>query len=119
MGSLRIRPVTFRSGTSAIDENGQEQIKEIVSSISHYPNFRIMVKGHSGMRGDPAANRELSRVWAEAVKRYFEVNYGMDPNRIRVMAAGSDEPLSRKSDESEREYENRLKRVEVMLLTGK
>lgn len=119
VGSLRIRPVTFRSGTSAIDENGQEQIREIVASIKHYPNFRILVKGHSGLRGDPAANRELSRVRAEAVKRYFEINYGIDPNRIKITGAGSDEPLPRKGDESEREYENRLKRVEVMLLTGK
>ncbi len=119
VGSLRIRPVTFRSGTSVIDENGQFQIKEIVESIAHYPNFRILVKGHSGMRGDPAANRELSRVRAESVKKYFEVNYGIDPNRIKVYGSGSDEPLPRIAGESEREYDNRLKRVEVLLLTEK
>ncbi|HOP28599.1 MAG TPA: phosphate ABC transporter substrate-binding/OmpA family protein [Spirochaetota bacterium] len=119
VGSLKIRPVTFRSGTSMIDESGQEQIKEIVESIRHYPNFRILVKGHSGLKGDPSANSELSRVRAEAVKKIFVTSYGMDPNRIRTNGVGSGEPLSRLTDESEREYDNRLKRVEVMLLTEK
>lgn len=119
VGSLKIRPVTFRSGTSTVDESGQDQIKEIVESIRHYPNFRILVKGHSGMKGDMAANSELSRVRAEAVKKIFVTGYGMDPNRIRTNGVGSGEPLSRLTDESEREYDNRLKRVEVMLLTEK
>ena len=119
VGSLKIRPVTFRSGTSTVDESGQDQIKEIVESIRHYPNFRILVKGHSGMKGDMAANSELSRVRAEAVKKIFVTGYGMDPNRIRTNGVGSGEPLSRLPDESEREYDNRLKRVEVMLLTEK
>lgn len=119
VGSLKIRPVSFRSGTSLLDDNGQEQIKEIVESIRHYPNFRILVKGHSGMKGDAAANSELSRVRAEAVKNVFVTGYGMDPDRIRTNGVGSGEPLSRMGDESEREYDNRLKRVEVMLLTEK
>ena len=119
VGSLKLRPVTFRSGTSVIDDNGQEEIEEIVESIRHYPNFRILVKGHSGLRGDAQANRELSRVRAEAVKKYFETSYGIDPNRIRTIGAGSGEPLSRRGEESEREYDNRLKRVEILLLTGR
>ncbi len=116
VGSLKIRPVTFSSGTSLIDESGLAQIREITESISHYPNFRIMVKGHTGMKGDPEENRKLSMIRAQVVKRELEMNYGVDPNRVKAIGIGSGEPLSRLNDESDRAYDNRLKRVELFLL---
>jgi outer membrane protein OmpA-like peptidoglycan-associated protein len=119
VGSLKLRPVTFSSGTSAIDESGLAQIKEITDSIRHYPNFRILVKGHTGMKGDPEENRKLSLVRAQVVKRELEINYGVDPNRIKAIGIGSGEPISRQSDESDRAYDNRLKRVELFLLMEK
>jgi outer membrane protein OmpA-like peptidoglycan-associated protein/ABC-type taurine transport system substrate-binding protein len=116
VGSLKLRPVTFSSGTSVIDESGLAQIKEITDSIRHYPNFRILVKGHTGLKGDPEENRKLSLIRAEVVKRELEINYGVDPNRIKATGIGSGEPISRQSDESDRAYDNRLKRVELFLL---
>lgn len=119
VGSLKLRPVTFSSGTSVIDDSGLAQLKEITDSIRHYPNFRILVKGHTGMKGDPEENRKLSMVRAQVVKRELELYYGVDPNRIKAVGIGSGEPISRLSDESERAYDNRLKRVELFLLMEK
>ncbi len=116
VGSLKLRPVTFSSGTSLIDESGLAQIREITDSIRHYPNFRIMVKGHTGMKGDPEENRKLSLIRAQVVKKELEQSYGVDPNRVKAVGIGSGEPVSRQSDESDRAYDNRLKRVELFLL---
>ncbi len=117
VGSLRLRPVSFRSGTESLDENGKEQLRLIVNSIRHYPNYRILVKGHTGLRGDPAENRKLSSMRAESVRRDLVFTYGIDTNRILVRGMGAMEPLPQEEDESDRSYNNRLKRVEVLFLT--
>ncbi len=117
IGALKLRPITFRSGTSVLDGNGREQIKQIVENIMHYPNFRILIKGHTGLRGNPGANASLSLKRAMAVKKELQYPFNIDGNRIRVMGMGSREPLLKNSGESDRGYNTRLKRVEILFLS--
>lgn len=117
IGALKLRPISFRSGTSVLDYNGKEQVKHIVENIRHYPNFRILIKGHTGLRGDPAANVALSLKRARAVKNELQYSYNIDGNRIRVAGMGSREPLLKNSSESDRGYNTRLKRVEILFLS--
>lgn len=119
VGALKLRPITFRSGTSVLDSNGVNQVKEIVNNIKHYPNFRILIKGHSGVRGDQKANLALSLSRANSVRNELQHSYNIDPNRIRVIGMGSREPLARIENESDRSYSNRLKRVEIVFLSDK
>ncbi len=117
LGSLRLRNVTFQSGTADLDYNGQEQLDASVETLAHYPNFRVLVKGHTGVRGDPEANEVLSQQRADAVKGYFMQAHGVDPNRMRAIGMGGSEPLEQVDGESSRAYSDRLKRVEVYLVS--
>ncbi|MBN2443074.1 MAG: OmpA family protein [Spirochaetales bacterium] len=119
VGSLKLRPITFSSGTSDLDEMGEMQLDVIVENIKHYPNFRIVVKGHSGTRGDDQANLRLSQERADAVKAYMIRYYNISENRIRAIGRGNTEPLARQPDESSRSYEDRLKRVEIYLVSAR
>ena len=118
IGTLKIRPITFMSGTSEIDSKGRIQLDAIVENIKHYPNFRILVKGHTGTRGDTQANLQLSQERADAVKQFLENTYNIDFNRIRALGVGANKPLPKKSGESSRAYAIRLKRVEIRLVAG-
>ncbi len=117
VGTLKVRPITFQSGTDALGPDGKEELDKAVTSLSHYPNFRIIVKGHTGLRGDAAANRALSQRRAEAVARYLRVTHDVDENRVRAVGKGSSEPLPRLPGEGERRYQYRLPRVEMFLVT--
>ncbi|MCP4134412.1 MAG: OmpA family protein [bacterium] len=119
IGALKLRPISFRSGTSNLDENGRSQIKLIVDNVRHYPNFRLLIKGHTGTRGDQKANIDLSMSRAKAVKSDLQYSFNVDPNRIRVVGMGGKEPLPKGNDESARAFNNRLKRVEILFLSGK
>ncbi len=118
VGSLRLRPVSFRSGIESLDDAGREQVKLIAESIRHYPNYRILVKGHTGLRGDPAENVKLSQLRASSVGQELVAAWRIDPNRVHVRGMGASEPLPKETDESDRSYNNRLKRVEVLFVTG-
>ncbi len=116
IGTLKLRPITFMSGTSEIDSRGKIQLGNIVENVKHYPNFRIVVEGHTGVRGDNQANLALSLERAEAVKEYLAYKYTIDSNRMRAIGRGGNQPLSKKQGESSRAYNTRLKRVELRLV---
>ena len=96
---------------------GKQELDRVAAMLRHYPRFRVLVKGHSGLRGEPAANRLLSQERADAVSRYFRITYDMDPDRLRSLGFGSSQPLPRRPGESDRVYGYRLPRVELALVT--
>jgi outer membrane protein OmpA-like peptidoglycan-associated protein len=116
VGTLKIRPIVFQSGSSELTYEGKQEMDRAVSNLRHYPNFRLEISGHTGQRGDSEANRILSRSRAESVARYLRVTYGLDANRVRAIGRGGDEPLERRPGESDRAYGYRLPRVELTLV---
>ncbi|MFA6158825.1 MAG: phosphate ABC transporter substrate-binding/OmpA family protein [Candidatus Paceibacterota bacterium] len=117
VGTLKIEPIVFQTGTSDLLLEGKEDLDKIVARLKHYPTFRILVKGHTSMRGDPEANGALSLDRASAAARYLQVTYGIDPHRIRSLGLGGTKPLPREPGESGRAYDYRLPRVELSLLS--
>lgn len=115
VGTLKLDPIIFQHGDSSLDVLGKEVVDRAVELFSHYPYFRIVVKGHTGTRGDPDENQRLSQERAEAVSRYLTVTHNIDPNRIRAVGYGGERPLPRSEGESLRAWQYRLPRVELAL----
>lgn len=116
VGTLKVRPIVFASGTSDLMLTDKEQIDEIVKSLNHYPTFRVEVRGHSGIRGDKNANLLLSEDRADAVLRYIDITHGIENHRFRAVGFGGTQPLERRPGESNRAYGYRLPRVEIVLV---
>ncbi|WPD21244.1 MAG: phosphate ABC transporter substrate-binding/OmpA family protein [Candidatus Electrothrix scaldis] len=116
VGTLKIEPIIFQHGSSELDLFAEEVLKKVVARLQHYPNFRIVVKGHTGLRGDPEQNRALSQQRADSVASFLVKKFHINPNRIRAVGYGADRPLSKLPGESKRTYEHRLLRVEIALV---
>lgn len=116
IGTLKLRPINFSSGSDALSLSDKERLDEIAESLSHYPAFYIEVRGHSGVRGEAEENRVLSQDRAEAVMRYLMLTHGVPDNRIRAVGFGGTRPLAREPGESDRAYGYRLPRVELTLM---
>ncbi len=116
VGTLKLDPVTFQHGSSELDLLGKEVIDKAAKLLDHYPHFRLLVKGHTGTRGDPAENQRLSRERADSIVRYLEITHNADRNRMRALGLGANQPLARKSGESFRTWQYRLPRVELVLV---
>lgn len=117
VGTLKTLPVVFQSGTAELSLEGKQELDAAMENLRHYPNFRVIVKGHTGLRGNAEENLKLSQERAESVGRYLQVTYGVDPHRLRIVGYGSEKPLPRMPDESERAYGYRLPRVELALVS--
>jgi len=96
--------------------DGKAQLDLAADNLKHYPNFRILIKGHTSKRGDNKANKKLSKARANAVKKYLESIYNIDANRVKAAGFGGSNPLLRRDGESFREYNYRLSRVEISLV---
>lgn len=117
VGTLKVRPITFQSGTGVLDDRGQDELKKAAKNLAHYPNFRVVVRGHTGISGDSAANRQLSQIRAQAVKNYLTSSLNIVAPRIRAEGFGAEQPLPRLPGESDRAYKYRLPRVELYLVS--
>jgi outer membrane protein OmpA-like peptidoglycan-associated protein/DNA-binding transcriptional LysR family regulator len=116
VGTLKVDPIVFQQGTSNLSLLSKQVVDAAVERLRHYPNFRVVVKGHTGTRGDKQLNQELSQQRAEAVQRYMTITYNIDPDRLRSVGFGGSAPLERRGGESKRAYEYRLPRVELVLV---
>jgi outer membrane protein OmpA-like peptidoglycan-associated protein/ABC-type nitrate/sulfonate/bicarbonate transport system substrate-binding protein len=116
VGTLKMRPISFSSGSDMLTIEDKEQLDDIAENLSHYPSFRVEVRGHSGTRGDAEENRLLSQSRAESVSRYLELTHNIPTQRMRATGFGGTKPLTKQDNEPERAYHYRLPRVELVLL---
>lgn len=115
VGTLKVRPIVFQSGRSVLSFEAKEELDNAAAALQHYPNFRVVIKGHTGTVGDKDANKRLSQERADAVKQYLTIAHDVEENRVRSVGYGSDKPLPRQPSESLRSYNYRLPRVELYL----
>ncbi len=116
VGTLKVEPISFRHGSVELDHFAQEKLERVVERLEHYPHFRIVIKGHTGLRGDRQANQQLSQRRADSVAKYLENTYKINKNRLRSIGYGAQRPLAKMDGESNRAYEQRLLRVELALV---
>jgi len=115
VGTLKVEPIVFQQGTTELDLIAKKVVDQTVDRLKHYPNFRVLINGHTGVRGDTTQNKQLSRDRADAVARYLQIVYNVDPNRLHVVGHGGSKPLPKQPGESRRTWMYRLPRVELVL----
>lgn len=111
------RPVTitvpFERGIG-LDQDTETLIAQAFKESVSRPEASIVVSGHSGSRGDTQANINLSKQRAEAIEQRL-ADQGLNLDRIEVVGLGGSELLPRKENESERAYQRRLARVDILI----
>jgi len=119
IGTFRVEPITFQSWNNLLTNEGKEKVDKIAGLLkNNYPNYRIIIRGHTCPGGDEKENKKLSKERAEAVAKYIKVVHGFPDERIRYEGAGSDFPAKKKPNESYRAYKYRLSRVEFVAVEG-
>jgi outer membrane protein OmpA-like peptidoglycan-associated protein len=90
--------VRFASGSSALGLNAQLQLGEVMDLLTRYPQLRVVLTGHTDAEGERAANLQLSRSRAEAVRRYL-LTSGVDGQRVLVNYVGEEQAMQRGAED--------------------
>jgi outer membrane protein OmpA-like peptidoglycan-associated protein len=116
IGVMRVEPITFQSGSAKLSTAGETQVDKIAELlVNNYPDYRIVVRGHTARGADEEANIRLSQDRAEAVKQRLIAVRGISPNRVKAEGIGSSQPPQKRPDENQRQYQYRIPRVEFTL----
>lgn len=88
--------ITFETGKSAVDANGQAQLDELYNQLAVGAALQVEVDGHTDNVGNADANKKLSEDRAFAVKSYLESKSStvFPENRISVRAFGDTAPIA-------------------------
>lgn len=96
LGSDKLLPVSF----SLLDE--------IVQMLQDNPQIELLqIEGHTDSTGGAARNRELSKLRAEAVSKYF-VDKGVKKGRLVAKGFGPDRPIADNATPEGREANRRV-----------
>jgi outer membrane protein OmpA-like peptidoglycan-associated protein len=88
-------------------------IKEIATVLKENATVKIKVIGHTSSDGDDAANMELSKKRAAAVKELMIKEHGLDESRIVSEGKGETQPVG---DNKTKEGKAQNRRVEFVRL---
>jgi outer membrane protein OmpA-like peptidoglycan-associated protein len=103
--------VLFATGQSTLLPIAQDRLQQVAQALEDAPSGAIVVEGHTDSTGSQAANEELSRRRAEAV-RDFLITHGVDRDRIRAVGLGPSRPVA---DNKTPEGRANNRRVEIVL----
>ncbi len=80
--------------------------------MTHRPQSRIRIAGHTDNVGNPRRNQRLSEARAEAVKAYL-VAHGIDESRIEAVGFGDTQPVAPNDTDEGRAQNRRIEAVEL------
>ena len=103
----------FRSNSSKLSARLKPNLDHLVRFMENYPQFKLIIEGHTDADGDADANMQLSQERAQRIQDYMLRKGGFDPARINSTGYGETRPLV-PNDTEENKAQNR--RVEFKLV---
>jgi outer membrane protein OmpA-like peptidoglycan-associated protein len=103
--------VLFATGQSILLPIAEDRLDQVARALADDPGAAIVVEGHTDSTGLAAANEDLSRRRAEAVRDYL-IAHGVDRERIRAVGLASSRPIA---DNRTPEGRANNRRVEIVV----
>ena len=86
--------INFDSGKDVIKPESYGAIKAIADVLKENPDVKVRIVGHTDTDGNAAANLDLSKRRAAAVKAFLAKEFGIDAARMETDGKGQTEPLA-------------------------
>jgi outer membrane protein OmpA-like peptidoglycan-associated protein len=112
-GCVIIVDTLFKRRKAKVDENRLYLLENVLSLAKKFPDYKILVEGHTRPGGNSARNLGLSQTRSQVVRDYF-FDRAIPVERMLTVGKGSDYPRF-----ADRKEKKRNDRVEVVFLYPK
>lgn len=112
-GRVATQGVYFDTGSDRIRPESAPTMKEIAAMIADHEGLRLGIEGHTDDVGTAAANLDLSRRRAEAVKAYLVGTLKVDAARLEATGFGSTKPAQPNTTAEGRQTNRRVELVKL------
>ncbi len=87
-------PVRFELDSAKISPSARTQLDALAEGIKlMQPDRTVVIEGHTDARGSAFYNEVLSSRRAAAVKIYLVETHGIDPERLKAVGYGKQQPI--------------------------
>lgn len=104
---IAMRAVQFETGKAALKQESYAILKQISSILDRYPDYNLMISGHTDNIGSATANQDLSEKRAKACLEYLVIQ-GMSRARLSSIGYGESRPVSNNETEVGRTLNRRV-----------
>ncbi len=102
----------FGVGQQSLADRPRIELRAVATLLTHYPEARIVVEGHTDSTGGAEANQRLSESRAESVRSAL-IAHGTSSDRITARGYGQTQPVS---DNASSDGRARNRRAEIVIL---
>jgi outer membrane protein OmpA-like peptidoglycan-associated protein len=110
-GKFSTTGILFDVQSAVIKPESYGVVKEIATVLKENGSVKIKIIGHTSSDGDDAANLELSKQRAAAVKDLLVKEYGIEEERLKTEGKGETQPVG---DNKTKEGKMQNRRVEFV-----
>ena len=90
-----------------------ERLHYVARFIRAFPQFPLILEGHTDSQGQAAKNKALAEKRAEGVRLFLNEVYRLPMQQMHAVGYGEERPVATNQDEAGR-YRNR--RVDIVLM---
>lgn len=110
---IRVVGLTFDPGSAQISTANYSLLNKLELAINLYPEYTVIVEGHTDSFGSDATNQALSLDRARAVRQYFLVNMdNFSASRSEAFGYGETRPIANNETQEGRK---RNRRIDLLL----
>ena len=99
--------VLFDFDKAALKPAAESQLTNLLTVVNSRPAARVMIEGHTDVRGEAPYNQALSLQRAGSVRTWL-VNHGIAPDRIDATGAGEARPVRGGDTEADHQANRRV-----------
>lgn len=112
-GRVATQGIFFDSGFDRIRPESVPTLKEIAAIVTDHDGLRLGIEGHTDNVGTAAANLDLSKRRAEAVKAYLVGTLHVDAARLEATGLGGTKPTQPNTTAEGRQTNRRVELVKL------
>ncbi|MFC1714441.1 OmpA family protein [Candidatus Poribacteria bacterium] len=105
----------FVKGSSQIVNDAKARLKAVAETLKKYPDYKVVIEGHTDSIGSDEANLKVSRERAYNFLMHMTDNEGIPLERLSSVGYGESRPIATNINEEGRK-QNR--RVDIVILTA-
>lgn len=109
---MTLGDVLFETGKSQLKNHAADNLVKLSSFLQKYPDYTLIIEGHTDSVGSEDSNMSLSQRRAEAVRSYL-VTQGISATRLTTVGKGEGSPVASNDSISGRQMN---RRVEVIIV---
>lgn len=105
---IEFESLEFENGKADILVSMHNDLDKVANFLIDHPNLSLRISGHTDSAGKEEANLKLSQDRADAIKRYLDETFDINPDRIIAKGYGSSKPIVEEITDKDRQLNRRV-----------